>query len=48
MKQAPTAIDVATEMVNKFFAEDWKTYTEAVDAANVSLFKSYEPLKTEE
>ncbi len=44
-KQAMEAMEGALEQINAFFADDWAAYTKAVDAANISLFETYEPLK---
>ena len=34
--------------VNAFFADDWVGYQQAVEAAEVSLFETFEPLDLEQ
>jgi photosystem II stability/assembly factor-like uncharacterized protein len=36
-----------TAAINRFFERDWPGYRTAVDAANISFFKPYEPLKVD-
>ena len=38
----------AIEEVNAFFADDWAGYQQAVEAASVSLFETFEPLELEQ
>ena len=33
------------DKINAFFAKDWADYTQKIDAAEVSLYKKYEPLQ---
>ncbi len=45
IKQAEETIDKTLEKVNKFYAEDWIKYRDAVEKADISPFKDYEPLE---
>lgn len=45
LEKAEDALQEALDKVNAFFAEDWAGYRAAVEAANVSLFDAFEPLK---
>ena len=43
--QAKDAVQAQLDAVNKYFEEDWAAYQEAVDALELQLFKTYEPIK---
>ncbi len=45
IKHAEASMQVAVTKINGFFATSWKEYKDAVDAADLSFFKEYEPLK---
>lgn len=45
IKQAEEIIDKTLAKVNKFYAEDWVKYRNAVEKANITPFKDYEPLE---
>lgn len=45
LKQAEESVQKLVGEVNKFFETDWQEYRRAVQAANISFFKNYEPLK---
>ena len=46
IEQMHEAIDMYLEKVNSFFSEDWETYKDAVEEAELSPFKpSYSPIK---
>ncbi len=45
IKQAEETIDKTLEKVNKFYAEDWVKYRDAVEKADISPFKDYKPLE---
>ena len=45
LDKAKQALAGAIEAVNAFYAEDWHTYQQAVQAAQVSLFDELEPLE---
>lgn len=47
LDQAEEALQAALSEVNAFFTGDWAAYQQAVEAANVSLFETYEPLQIE-
>lgn len=48
VKQAIAAIKPIVEKVNVFFANDWPKYKEAVEQAQLSLFKGFEKLEVED
>lgn len=43
--QAEESLQAVIDAVNAFFADHWPTYQETVDAANISFFESYTPLR---
>ena len=45
--QAEEALRPVIDDINRFFAEDWAAYQQAVEAAEVSLFETHEPLEME-
>ena len=45
MEQAEEAIRGALAEINAFFETDWPRYRNAVNAANVSFFDAYEPVR---
>jgi photosystem II stability/assembly factor-like uncharacterized protein len=47
VEQAEKALEEALAKVNDFFQTTWPEYKTAVDAANISFFEEYKPLKLE-
>ena len=47
LEQAEEALRAVIGDVNRFFTEDWAAYRQAVEAAEVSLFETHEPLEVE-
>ncbi|MFK7847059.1 MAG: hypothetical protein AB8G77_17285 [Rhodothermales bacterium] len=45
LKQSRDVLNTAIEEINTFFAEDWASYQQAVQDANVSLFEKHEHLE---
>ncbi len=45
LEQAEASLQSALAAVNRFFEQDWPAYRQAVEAANVSFFETYEPLR---
>ena len=48
LEQAEATLQAAIDEVNAFFADDWASYQQAVEAAEVSLFETFEPLELEQ
>ncbi len=48
LKQAEVSIKETVDEINLFFEKDWADYKKAVEEADISLFKSYEPLQLKE
>ena len=48
LEQAEATLQAAIDEVNAFFADDWAAYQQAVEAAEVSLFETFEPLELEQ
>jgi len=44
IEQAEASLGDALAQINKFFNKDWAAYQQAVEAANISFFESYEQL----
>lgn len=47
LNQAKDHVNKVLNRVNSFFDTDWKKYQEKVEKAQYSLFKKYEPIKSE-
>ena len=47
LAQVETHLQNALAEVNQFYEESWPTYQQAVDAADVQFFETYEPLRLE-
>jgi hypothetical protein len=45
IEQTEKLIRETMDMINTFFEEDWEKYKKAVEEANISFFKEYEPLE---
>jgi hypothetical protein len=47
LSQAEKHLQNALAEVNRFYQESWPTYQQAVEAADVEFFETYEPLRLE-
>ena len=45
IEQMEKLVEETMEKINTFFKEDWEKYKKAVDEAEISFFKEYEPLE---
>jgi len=43
-QQAEKTLQQAVDKINSFFQQDWSAYKDAVEAADISFFESYEPI----
>lgn len=46
--QAEESLQAVIDAVNAFFTEDWPSYQQAVDDADITFFETYTPLRMEE
>ncbi len=48
LHQAVESLRRLADAINRFFERDWPKYKDAVDAARITFFKPYKPIKVEE